>query len=815
MKGLMTYGLVTETKKIPVEYSIDGPDGKTYAIVREGTKYHIKNAPKGSALVTESFDYIGGFMNRKQNEYHSYNEALKHLELKMRSLNEAYGVKTTVETLNPDKKGEVIVEMTDAMKSSLARYRQIMNNTSSILKENSTIGMNNTGVPEAPKTTSFSAKLGEPFTDKAEATLDKDFKATASDPEKQGEPFGDNEKAEQYTDAKYVPAGSVANQKPTGGKVVRVNEGNCVKEECFEVTIEPCDELACGLPSEPGIGEVGPSDPFGMNVNEDTEVPGGFDAVAENEGEEDIDLDDLDTDVEDVEAEEDPLADEELDDDTKDFDTDELGDEEDIEDGIEGEDLDVEDDEDYATEESVDELKAEIEELRSIIEDLIEDDDDEDVDLEGDEDADLEGVEADVEDGEYDEELPEEGEEEEFEIDGASEDELDPEQYAESIVRSAYNMIAEDTRYGDEPDIKLSDIKKGQFMKNIVDHLSEIEGLDTRLKNAVMDYAVEASRLIEDVITRQRQKKDETMTPEELKQQEDANAEVMREHYTALTGILDAVVQTFGESHPVTEDFRQMANYVFRVNDTRGYYVPQGADGKYMRNSVSRDYKNPGERDINYLLDIIKKYNVFFRSLNEALNNEYNITDEEIEMTNMWAKQFVAGSKKFVEALQNHDVDNAKIIYRQNILHYFRKIKEKFQGGAVVDAFKVLFRPHREIMHTIKENPSFLDNIRQPEQPQEQPEETVVPESYRRSGRMIREEGTKLNVFGHHPGYRKKPMTLPQTGSDRDGNYRDWNDESVYSEEPFGKEIGSSEPFEARISKTVDMVMESLKKKLS
>jgi hypothetical protein len=328
-----------------------------------------------------------------------------------------------------------------------------------------------------------------------------------------------------------------------------------------------------------------------------------------------------------------------------------------------------------------------------------------------------------------------------------------------------------------------------------------------------MDYAVEASRLIEDVITRQRQKKDETMTPEELKQQEDANAEVMREHYTALTGILDAVVQTFGESHPVTEDFRQMANYVFRVNDTRGYYVPQGADGKYMRNSVSRDYKNPGERDINYLLDIIKKYNVFFRSLNEALNNEYNITDEEIEMTNMWAKQFVAGSKKFVEALQNHDVDNAKIIYRQNILHYFRKIKEKFQGGAVVDAFKVLFRPHREIMHTIKENPSFLDNIRQPEQPQEQPEETVVPESYRRSGRMIREEGTKLNVFGHHPGYRKKPMTLPQTGSDRDGNYRDWNDESVYSEEPFGKEIGSSEPFEARISKTVDMVMESLKKK--
>jgi hypothetical protein len=82
------------------------------------------------------------------------------------------------------------------------------------------------------------------------------------------------------------------------------------------------------------------------------------------------------------------------------------------------------------------------------------------------------------------------------------------------------------------------------------------------------------------------------------------------------------------------------------------------------------------------------------------------------------------------------------------------------------------------------------------------------------SPRKLNEEGTKLNVFGKHPGYRKKVMSLPQTGSDEEGNVRDWNDESVYSEEPFGAKIGSSAPFEDTINKTVDAIMESLKKKL-
>jgi hypothetical protein len=95
----------------------------------------------------------------------------------------------------------------------------------------------------------------------------------------------------------------------------------------------------------------------------------------------------------------------------------------------------------------------------------------------------------------------------------------------------------------------------------------------------------------------------------------------------------------------------------------------------------------------------------------------------------------------------------------------------------------------------------------------------INPEDYdptmfeSKKSRRLNEEGTKLNVFGKHPGYRKKPMTLPQTGNDKEGNYEDWNDNSVYSEEPFGNKIGSSAPYDKLISDSVKAVMESLKKK--
>ena len=47
-----------------------------------------------------------------------------------------YGVNKPVELLNPEKKERNLwLEMTDAMKASLARYRQIMNNAAGIMNE--------------------------------------------------------------------------------------------------------------------------------------------------------------------------------------------------------------------------------------------------------------------------------------------------------------------------------------------------------------------------------------------------------------------------------------------------------------------------------------------------------------------------------------------------------------------------------------------------------------------------------------------------------------------------------------------------------
>ena len=455
MKGLMTYGISNASKKTPVTESVEGADGKIYAIIREGAKFYIKSTQKGSELVTESFDYIGGFMNRKNNEFSSYNQASKNLELKLRSINEAYGVNKPVELLNPDKKEELMVEMTDSMKQSLARYRQIMNNASMIMNESTAISASNTGNPEAPKTTSFNDKLGAPFNNSAEASLDKDLKANASNPTKQGEPFGDDSKAEKFTDAKYVPDGSVANKKPSGGKVVRVNENEDFED--FEETIEECEEWgSCGLPSSEGVGEVGDDSPFTQKTGETIEEAGYFhnDSVSDDEqlqdtpdeividedvedfvgfseeepigeGEdEDIDLDDIDIDLDsddieddeldDIDTEEELDADGELEDDEEDFEIEfDDEDEEDFEDDEDDEEdfeieFDDEDEEDFDDEDDEDFDLEDDEEFNDEDEEDFEDD--EDFDFEDDEEFDDEDEEDFEDDEEFDFEDDEDGE---------------------------------------------------------------------------------------------------------------------------------------------------------------------------------------------------------------------------------------------------------------------------------------------------------------------------------------------------------------------------------------------------------------------
>ncbi len=76
----------------------------------------------------------------------------------------------------------------------------------------------------------------------------------------------------------------------------------------------------------------------------------------------------------------------------------------------------------------------------------------------------------------------------------------------------------------------------------------------------------------------------------------------------------------------------------------------------------------------------------------------------------------------------------------------------------------------------------------------------------------VKEEVTKLNVFGKHPGYRKKPMTHPDNVEVAPNGARDWNDDSTKTQEPFGKQIGSSAPYTDKVvNMLTDMVFNSVK----
>lgn len=88
-------GISSDNKKTNnsvVELTKIGPDNKSYAIVRENHKYFIKNSDKTKGLVFEDFKYIGGLQNKQSESYSSYANAIKHLNLKFKSLSEAYGV---------------------------------------------------------------------------------------------------------------------------------------------------------------------------------------------------------------------------------------------------------------------------------------------------------------------------------------------------------------------------------------------------------------------------------------------------------------------------------------------------------------------------------------------------------------------------------------------------------------------------------------------------------------------------------------------------------------------------------------------------
>lgn len=421
MKGLYTYGKElnegNDLKTHTLEYHAIAADGKSYGIIKECNKYYIKSAPKDKEMIAESYEYLGGFCNKKNYEYSSYANALKNFELKMASINEACEGNVNISTLDPFKKEEFLVEGTDRMKNEIARQRQIMYNASMIMNEANEIGASNkdnvvkyNGTnPETPK------KNGNSINDGTDAKVVDQDKVKG---------FSGNNPHEDKTSGPYTENPSNVNEGACCGKCGK-NPCECqnCNEEAGDISDEPLmpntrnwagpkmgasepDQIGWdmdgqekvneetkewdeGLPGSAGIGEPDTdhnNDPFNKSINEGEED---FDSEDSENPEADDDSFDLGGDEFSDETEEPSDETDEFGDETEEFgdETDEFGNDEfDDENEFDDEESTDEPSEDEDLRSEIESLKAEIEALKSQI-------NGEDTDV-------LDGAEDSVEDGE-------------------------------------------------------------------------------------------------------------------------------------------------------------------------------------------------------------------------------------------------------------------------------------------------------------------------------------------------------------------------------------------------------------------------------
>ena len=236
MNFLMEYRTPEKKGVSNIEFHANGADGKVYGILKEGTKYYIKTTEAGKENLSESYDYVGGFNNKKANEFTDYNKATKQLELTLMSLNEAYGKKAKTSTVDVNRSEKVFANLTEDARKELDRMNQIMENSCKI-------GKDCICDPESKgeSTGDNTVKNNDPFTEKTNASLDKDpkFNATVESSTDNKEVKGveedlqsdKNKSANSGSEKDYKDAHDdlegegVADKDPKGGKVVRVNEG--------------------------------------------------------------------------------------------------------------------------------------------------------------------------------------------------------------------------------------------------------------------------------------------------------------------------------------------------------------------------------------------------------------------------------------------------------------------------------------------------------------------------------------------------------------------------------------------------------------
>ena len=136
MRELMKYGLnenASNEGKPIVEYHAVGADGKTYGILRECNKFYIKVAPKkDTEILAEDYDYIGGYMNKKSNEYTTYAVASKNFDMKLKQIAESVGSKNAIEQYSKVEPAEWQINETKEMRAEIDRFKQIVSNSARI-----------------------------------------------------------------------------------------------------------------------------------------------------------------------------------------------------------------------------------------------------------------------------------------------------------------------------------------------------------------------------------------------------------------------------------------------------------------------------------------------------------------------------------------------------------------------------------------------------------------------------------------------------------------------------------------------------------
>lgn len=812
MAHLMFFGESNESKdkkNIVIENKKYGADGKVYGIVKEGTKYYVKVTSKEKENLLESYDYVGGFNNRKEYEYSSFADAVKDMNMKLMSLNEDFGKRMPVNEAKKNTYEFMDESMTD-MKEDIARYRQIIENIDQVyVNKKSGIGDRNIGVPEAPKTTEFDPKIGGPFEDNAKYEANRDNKENAKNFKGQGEPFEkdgkvtdsklESDKApadmakgdklgQPYTDAaQYVPDGAVANAHPKGGEVVRaVNEDKTsFEEENPDIDKDEYGQLSpefAGLSADEILSQYDDEDEEGVPTDTD------------GEGNEIAGIDDMSG----------------------------VG-REDIVKSVVSEAVDT-----VLKKRGLDRISE-----SAVAELLKEEGFDRDGDRMYKNDSDFRfkgpdysetGGRKEIETGLSRYMAPEgkrtknlhknkeTGEQEFYDERPGAPDYVNPERVefdkeSPNFGENKYGLNLNDDPHDDEDDFETrqgawettGDVSRkfqNHFLsKGLADILAaggSIDGIDA---NKI------ASSFRHGVYTLQRAK--------------NAAAQDLGISPRMIENFLSSNFSFGKESISDEDDKKQI--YVDSLNKS-GY-----RDAKVSKNCIiTPDGELPLTREN---LDQVKeeygdvvigpslKAVGFMNQDGSDLSNEdlKAFVDDCLDWDGKWTEVLDAEEELMKETVKHlQDVENSED-YKvaaskdmKSVISQFYSLIEQFGAlqSLVIIPMEALNK--REEYDSIKKYGKVagaeVDALR-----------TFNPRNGGVSAKSaLSEEATILHDFGKHPGYRKKPMAHPENVEDAPNGARDWNDDSAKSSEPFGKQIGSSEPYTQIVKAITKRVIETL-----